>query len=107
MLIIDNIDLPMPAKPTLYDDVMNVWINAMRMLENLVSGMAQSVVSGEVLLGLSGMWLFTLFPFLILLHESSNPHLRSDQLDRPHVHPPQRPHSTSWHVRGTHVNCTD
>ena len=58
MLIIDNLSFTMPPKPTLYDDVMNVWTKAMLMLDNLVSGVAQSVVSGEALLGLSAWHLY-------------------------------------------------
>ena len=58
MLIIDNLDFTMPQKPTLYDDVMNVWTKAMLMLDNLVSGIAQSVASGEALLGLSAWHLY-------------------------------------------------
>ena len=52
MLIIDNIDLEVPQKPTRYDEVMSVWTKGMILLENLVSGVAQSITGPEALIGL-------------------------------------------------------
>ena len=53
MLIVDNMDLPIPRRASMYNDVMRVWIQALTVVENLVSGVAQRVNSGEALLGLS------------------------------------------------------
>ena len=58
MLILDNISLEMPCKATVYDDVMNIWTKALTTTELLVSGAAQSIYSGEVLLGLSAWHLY-------------------------------------------------
>ncbi|KAL9629245.1 MAG: hypothetical protein Q9164_006958 [Protoblastenia rupestris] len=57
-LIVDNMKLDVPAKPTVYDDVMNVWIKGMTLLDNLTSGMAQRVPSGEALMGLCSWHLY-------------------------------------------------
>ncbi|MDI1488573.1 MAG: hypothetical protein OHK93_007848 [Ramalina farinacea] len=52
MLIIDNMNLQVPERSNRYDEVMSVWIKGMTLLENLVSGVAQSVTGPEALLGL-------------------------------------------------------
>lgn len=52
MLIIDNMNVPLPGKATVYQDVMDAWTRSMVMLDKLVSGVPQSVESGEALLGL-------------------------------------------------------
>ncbi|PVH72456.1 hypothetical protein DL98DRAFT_553136 [Cadophora sp. DSE1049] len=51
MLVIDNIGIQIRAFPRLYDSVLNVWIKALETMEKLVSGIAQSVESPEILLG--------------------------------------------------------
>lgn len=51
-LIIDNLAMSMPNKANVYDTVVDAWTKAMIMVENVVSGMPQSVQSGEALLGL-------------------------------------------------------
>ena len=53
MLIVDNMDLPILHKSSMYGDVMRAWTQAMIVVENLLSGVAQSVNTGEALLGLS------------------------------------------------------
>ena len=58
MLIVENMDLPLVNKPTVYEDVMNVWHKTLDMVESLVSGSAQSVQSGETLLGLSAWHIY-------------------------------------------------
>ena len=52
MLIIDNMHLPIPRKASVYIDVMHTWTQALTVAENLVTGVAQSVNTGEALLGL-------------------------------------------------------
>lgn len=52
MLIIDNINVPLSGKPTVYQDVMDAWTKSLIMLDKLISGVPQSVESGEALLGL-------------------------------------------------------
>ena len=52
MLIIDNMNLQVPERSNRYDEVMSVWTKGMTMLENLVSGIAQSATGPEALLGL-------------------------------------------------------
>ena len=58
MLIIDNMDLPIPRKASVYIDVMHTWTQALTVAENLVSGVAQSVNTGEALLGLSAWHIY-------------------------------------------------
>ena len=58
MLIIDNMDLPIPRKSSMYGDVMHAWSQALTVVENLVSGVAQSVNTGEALLGLSAWHIY-------------------------------------------------
>ncbi|KAL8719747.1 MAG: hypothetical protein Q9225_003291 [Loekoesia sp. 1 TL-2023] len=52
MLIIDNMNVPLSSKATVYQDVMDAWTKSMIMLDKLISGVPQSVESGEALLGL-------------------------------------------------------
>lgn len=47
MLIIDDMHLPIPRKASVYDDVMHTWTQALTVAENLVSGVAQSMNTGE------------------------------------------------------------
>ena len=58
MLIIDNMHLPIPRKASVYIDVMHTWTQALTVAENLVSGVAQSVNTGEALLGLSAWHIY-------------------------------------------------
>lgn len=58
MLIIDNMDLPIPRKANVYVDVMHTWTQALTVVENLVSGVAQSLNTGEALLGLSAWHIY-------------------------------------------------
>ena len=58
MLMIDNMDLPIPHKVSVYNDVMHTWIQALTVVEKLVSGVAQSVTTGEALLGLSAWHIY-------------------------------------------------
>ena len=58
MLIIDNMHLPIPRKASVYYDVMHTWTQALTVAENLVSGVAQSVNTGEALLGLSAWHIY-------------------------------------------------
>ena len=57
-LIIDNMVMPMPMRVNVYDTVVDAWTKAMIMVENVVSGMPQSVQSGEALLGLCAWHLY-------------------------------------------------
>ena len=52
MLVIDDMNVPLPAKATVYQDVIYAWIESMIMLDKLISRVPQSVESGEALLGL-------------------------------------------------------
>ena len=58
MLIIDNMHLPITRKASVYIDVMHTWTQALTVAENLVSGVAQSVNTGEALLGLSAWHIY-------------------------------------------------
>ena len=57
-LVIDNMVMPMPMKVNVYDTVVDAWTKAMIMVENVVSGMPQSVQSGKALLGLCAWHLY-------------------------------------------------
>ena len=52
MLIIDNLNVPLQSKPTVYQDVTDAWTKSLVLLDKLISGVPQSVESGEALLGL-------------------------------------------------------
>jgi hypothetical protein len=54
----------MPSRPEVYEDVMSVWTKAMSTVDSLVSGVAQSVQSPEVFLGLSAWHLYPDMSFL-------------------------------------------
>ncbi|KAL8722228.1 MAG: hypothetical protein Q9181_007536 [Wetmoreana brouardii] len=45
-------NVPLPGKATVYQDVMDAWTKSMIMLDKLISGVPLSVESGEALLGL-------------------------------------------------------
>ena len=52
MLIIDNMNMPLLGKVTVYHDVIDAWTKSMIMLDKLISRVPQSVESEEALLGL-------------------------------------------------------
>ena len=52
MLIIDNVNVPLTGKATVYEDVMDAWTKSLTTLDKLISGVPQSVQRGEALLGL-------------------------------------------------------
>ena len=58
MLIVENMNLRVVNKSTVYEDVINVWHKNLKMVESLVSGSAQGVQSGETLLGLSAWHIY-------------------------------------------------
>ena len=58
MLIIENMDLQVVNKSTVYENVINVWHKNLSLVESLVSGSAQSTQSGETLLGLSAWHIY-------------------------------------------------
>lgn len=63
-LIIDNINIPVNNDRDLFSSVMHAWTNALIMVENLISGMPQSVQDGAVLLALSS---WHLYPDMLIL----------------------------------------
>ena len=52
MLIVDNVNLPMPGRASLYEEVVKSWTGGMIMADRLISGMAQSASSVDALVGL-------------------------------------------------------
>lgn len=58
MLIVDNIGLPIPFRPQLFESVMTVWKKAMVTIDRLVSGVGQHVQDPEVLVGLSAWHIY-------------------------------------------------
>lgn len=64
MLIVDNIGLPIPYHPHLFDSVLVVWKKAMLTIDKLVSGVAQQIDDPEVLLGLSSWHIYPDMAFL-------------------------------------------
>lgn len=77
MLIIDNMDLPILHKSNVYGDVMRAWTQALTVVENLVSGVAQSVTTGEALLGLSA---WQIYPDLCAIGERTTTIQQKDHL---------------------------
>jgi hypothetical protein len=64
MLIVDNIGLPIPSHPQLFESVMAVWKKAMLTVDKLVSGVAQQIDDPEVLVGLSSWHIYPDIAFL-------------------------------------------
>ncbi|KAH9210642.1 hypothetical protein DL95DRAFT_307664 [Leptodontidium sp. 2 PMI_412] len=64
MLIVDNIGLPVPSHPNMFEGVMAVWKNAMLTVEKLVSGIAQQINDPKVLVGLSSWHIYPDITFL-------------------------------------------
>jgi hypothetical protein len=58
MLIVDNIGLPIPFRPQLFESVMTVWKKAMITIDKLVTGVAQHVQDPDVLIGLSAWHIY-------------------------------------------------
>ncbi|KAI0194060.1 hypothetical protein EV127DRAFT_334323 [Xylaria flabelliformis] len=77
MLVLDNIDLPVNTKPTLYHNVIQAWTSAMLATENLIRGVPQSVENGSILLGLSS---WHIYPDMVVLQSSTTPVSQADPL---------------------------
>jgi hypothetical protein len=58
MLIIDNIGLNLSPQSQVYENVISIWTKAMMTMDSLVSGIAHSVQSPEIFLGLSAWHLY-------------------------------------------------
>jgi hypothetical protein len=58
MLIVQDFDLSVNAKMSLYKSVMEAWTSAMNTVDKLVAGIPQSVHEGAVLLGLAAWHLY-------------------------------------------------
>lgn len=57
-LIIENIDLPVNSKISVYDSVITAWLSAMVALNKLIEGMPHSIENSAILLALSAWHLF-------------------------------------------------
>lgn len=57
-LIIGNIDAPVNNTPGTYESVMEAWTESMKVADNLIAGVAQSVYNGGALVGLSAWHLY-------------------------------------------------
>ncbi|OTB05039.1 hypothetical protein M426DRAFT_57749, partial [Hypoxylon sp. CI-4A] len=57
-LIIDNLSLPVNAKPDTYQSVMNAWSSSMTQMEKLLNGIPLQVYGGEILLALLSWHLY-------------------------------------------------
>ena len=77
MLIIDNVRMPMPGKPTVYEEVINAWTKALQLMENLISGTAQSPRTGEALLGLTA---WHIYPDLCVEGRETSHVIQNDEL---------------------------
>lgn len=69
-LIVDNLGLKVSQRPTLYEDVIHAWTSAMMMMNNLVSGIPQSVTEGAAILGLSA---WHIYPNMVVLCNGTKP----------------------------------
>jgi hypothetical protein len=58
MLIINNIDRSLKSSDNLYTNVHDAWCNAMTFMDKIASGMALSIETPDVLLGLSSWHLY-------------------------------------------------
>jgi hypothetical protein len=64
MLILNNIGTPVDRNTSVYDSVLATWKTAMNVVDNLISGMPQSIRGGAPLLGLSS---WHLYPDMLVL----------------------------------------
>ncbi|KAL5328141.1 hypothetical protein ACEPPN_005850 [Leptodophora sp. 'Broadleaf-Isolate-01'] len=80
MLIVDNIGLPVPSHPNMFEGVMAVWKNAMLTVEKLVSGIAQQINDPKVLVGLSSWHIYPDITFLG--RETTTVYLNDDLVQR-------------------------
>ncbi|KAJ4295112.1 hypothetical protein N0V90_007121 [Kalmusia sp. IMI 367209] len=58
MLIIDNIERTLTLTDKLYDSILQIWCNTLSFMEKVASGMALSIESPEIFLGLSSWHLY-------------------------------------------------
>jgi hypothetical protein len=58
LLIIDNMGYSIKTGLKMYNSVMSAWTESMTTMDRLVSGMPQSIHTGEILLGLSSWHLY-------------------------------------------------
>ncbi|RYP47080.1 hypothetical protein DL768_006807 [Monosporascus sp. mg162] len=70
MLIVNNVDVPVSTDPVLLQNVRGVWESSMVAIDKLIQGMAQSVESGAVLLGLTS---WHIYPDILVLGKSPTP----------------------------------
>ncbi|KAI1754441.1 hypothetical protein F4782DRAFT_538970 [Xylaria castorea] len=77
MLVLDNINLPVSTKPTLYHNVIQAWTSAMLATDNLIRGVPQSVENGSILLGFSS---WHIYPDMVVLQSSTTPVRQADSL---------------------------
>ncbi|KAI0434647.1 hypothetical protein F5Y09DRAFT_355554 [Xylaria sp. FL1042] len=77
MLIVNNVDLPVGTKPTLYQNVLQAWSSAILALNNLIQGVPQSVEYGSILLGISS---WHIYPDMVVLENSPKPISQADPL---------------------------
>ena len=57
-LISDNVSLPVNSGPDTYQNVIDAWIDAMKSLDNVISGMPLRISRGATLLGISAWHIF-------------------------------------------------
>ncbi|KAH9907236.1 hypothetical protein F4778DRAFT_528245 [Xylariomycetidae sp. FL2044] len=57
-LVIDNLDIPVNAKPDTYSSVITAWTSAMNQMEKLLCGVPLQVHGGDILLGLLSWHLY-------------------------------------------------
>ncbi|KAI1310064.1 hypothetical protein F5Y03DRAFT_403671 [Xylaria venustula] len=77
MLIVNNVNLPVSTKPTLYRNMLQAWSSAMLAADNLIRGVPQSVEYGSILLGISS---WHIYPDMVVLQSSPTPISQSDPL---------------------------
>ncbi|KAI0969832.1 hypothetical protein F4678DRAFT_438335 [Xylaria arbuscula] len=77
MLIVNNVNLPVSTKPTLYRNVLQAWSLAMLAADNLIRGVPQSVEYGSILLGISS---WHIYPDMVVLQSSPTPISQADPL---------------------------
>ena len=58
LLVVNNLSLKLVSRPRIYNAVVPAWINAMRAMEAILSGIPQKVQSAEILLSLSSWHLY-------------------------------------------------
>ncbi|KAF9872260.1 hypothetical protein CkaCkLH20_10352 [Colletotrichum karsti] len=80
MLILNNVNLPVNKKPSVYSSVIDAWTTSLVVVDKLVQGIPQSVKDGSVGLGLAS---WHIYPDMLVLGDSQKEISQKDDVVAP------------------------